>query len=238
MDKYCSAHSQAVCHSNWLHTGLGTDLNVTVFGATGGIGRLVVADLLADGHTVTAYVRNPAKLHITDPRLTVIPGDLSDAERVRQAIHGADAVISALGPSMNRATKGTPVTVGTRNIVAAMEAEHVDRYVGLATPSVPDVRDNKPTLKAKIVPRMAGLLFPKALAELVGMTTAVTASGVNWTIARITRPTHGKPKGKVRAGFLGRDKVGSVMSRADIAAFLVAQLTDDAFSRATPAISN
>jgi hypothetical protein len=129
------------------------------------------------------------------------------------------------------------VTDGTRNIVAAVKTEAVSRYIGLATPSVPDERDN-PTLKAKILPVVAGLLFPNALTELVGMTTAVTQSNLDWTIARITRPTNGKPKGTVRAGFLGRDKVGSVMSRADIAAFLVAQLTDETFSRAAPAISN
>jgi hypothetical protein len=152
-------------------------------------------------------------------------------------VHGADAVISALGPSLSRGSKGTPVTDGTRNIVAAMEAERVSRYIGLATPSVPDVRD-KPTLKARILPVMAGLLFPNALTELVGMTKTVTDSGLNWTIARITSPNNGQPKGTVRVGFLGRDKVGSVMTRADIATFLVAQLTDDTFARAAPAISN
>jgi hypothetical protein len=129
------------------------------------------------------------------------------------------------------------VTDGTKHIVAAMESENVSRYIGLATPSVADERDN-PTLKAKILPIMAGFLFPNALDELVGMTRAVTQSGFDWTIARITSPNNMKAKGTVRAGFLGRDKVGSAMSRADIAAFLVAQLTDATFSKATPAISN
>ena len=129
------------------------------------------------------------------------------------------------------------MTDGTQNIVATMQAEHVERYVGLATPSVPDEHDI-PTLKAKILPVIAGALFPNALDELVGMTTAVTQSDLDWTIARITRPTNGKPKHTVRAGFLGRDKVGLAMSRADIASFLVAQLTDETFSRAAPAISN
>jgi NAD(P)H-binding len=118
-----------------------------------------------------------------------------------------------------------------------MQTEHVGRYIGLATPSVPDERDS-PTLKAKILPVVAGLLFPNALNELVGMTAAVTQSDLDWTIARITRPTRGRPKGTVCAGFLGRDKVGSAMSRADIATFLVAQLTDTTLSRAAPAISN
>ncbi|MCV7205632.1 NAD(P)H-binding protein [Mycolicibacterium peregrinum] len=212
-------------------------MNITVFGGSGQIGRFVVTDLLAAGHKVTAYVRNPAKLEINDGALTTVTGELSDVERIRQAIHRADAVISALGPSLKRGAKGTPITEGTKNIAAAMTAENVSRYIGLATPSVPDERD-QPTLKAKILPIMAGTMFPNALTELAGMTQAITKSGLNWTIARITRPTNGKPKGTVRAGFLGRDRVGSAMTRADIAAFLIAQLTDDRFSLAAPAISN
>jgi NAD(P)H-binding len=215
----------------------GSEMNLTVFGATGQIGRLVVRDLLAAGHDVTVYVRNPAKLGRRDPRLVTISGELSNEVRIQQAVRGADAVISALGPLLRRGSTGTPVTDGTKNIITAMQSEHVGRYIGLATPSVPDERDS-PTLRAKILPVVAGLLFPNALNELVGMTAAVTQSDLVWTIARITRPTRGRPKGTVRAGFLGRDKVGSAMSRADIATFLVSQLTDTTFSRAAPAISN
>jgi uncharacterized protein YbjT (DUF2867 family) len=212
-------------------------MNVTVFGATGQIGRIVVADLLTDGHSVTAYVRNPGKLQVADPQLTVVTGELSDAEAVRTAVHGADAVISALGPSLSCKAKGTPVTEGTRNIVAAMQGEGVSRYIGLATPSVPDERD-EPTLKARLLPVIAGTLFPAALREIYGMTKAVTDSDLDWTIARITSPNNSNPKGTLRVGFLGRDKVGSAMTRADIAAFLVTQLSDQTFIRAAPAISN
>ena len=212
-------------------------MKVTVFGATGQIGRLVVDDLLIGGHGVTAYVRNPGKLGRRDPRLMTISGELSNEVRIQQAVRGADAVISALGPLLRRGAKGTPVTDGTKNIVTVMQSEHVGSYIGLATPSVPDERD-RPTLKAKILPVVAGLLVPNALIELVGMTAAVTQSDLDWTVARITRPTGRGPKDTVRAGFLGRDKVGSAMSRADIATFLISQLTDTTFLRASPAISN
>ena len=212
-------------------------MKVTLFGATGQIGRLVVDDLLIGGHGVTAYVRNPGKLGRRDPRLVTISGKLSNEVRIQQAVRGADAVISALGPLLRRGAKGTPVTDGTKKIVTAMQSEHVGRYIGLATPSVPDERD-RPTLKAKILPVVAGMLFPNGLNELVGMTAAVTQSDLDWTIARITRPTGGGPKDTARAGFLGRDKVGSAMSRADIATFLISQLNDTTFLRAAPAISN
>lgn len=70
------------------------------------------------------------------------------------------------------------------------------------------------------------------------MTDAVTSSGLEWTIARITSPSDKPAKGTTRAGFLGRDKVASAMTRTDIAAFLTAQLTDATYLAPAPAISN
>ena len=212
-------------------------MRVAVFGATGKIGRLAVEQLLRDGYDVVAFVRSPAKLGLSDPHLAVVVGELSDTEALSSAICGTDAVISALGPSLARGASGTPVTDGTRAIVEAMAATGVTRYVGLATPSVPDARD-EPTLKAKVLPVLAHAMFPNALTELVDMTAAVTESDLDWTIARITQPTDKPAKGTLRAGFLGSDKVGSAMTRADIAAFLVGQLTSTDYLRALPAISN
>ncbi|MFI9170040.1 NAD(P)-dependent oxidoreductase [Streptomyces lincolnensis] len=212
-------------------------MRVTVFGATGAIGRLVVQQLLDDGHQVTALVRTPAKLALTHPQLAVVTGQLSDRDAVERAVSGTDAVISALGPSLKRSTTGTQVTDGTRTIVQAMQARKVDRFIGLATPSLADPRD-KPHWKHRVLPVAAGLMFPNALAELKGMTEAVTGSGLDYTIARITNPTDKPATGRIRSGFLGHDKVGSAMSRADIAAFLVAQLSDTRYRRAMPAISN
>jgi nucleoside-diphosphate-sugar epimerase len=212
-------------------------MQVTVFGATGGIGRHVVGQLLAAGHDVVAYARTPAKLNRDDPRLRVVTGELADRDRVLEAIQGSDAVISALGPSLKRGVPGTPVTDGTRNIIAAMHATGVRRFVGLATPSVPDPRD-QPTLKVRVLPVLANLVFPGALRDLRGMTQAVTDSGLDWTIARISNPTDKPATGTVRAGFLGVDKVGFAMTRTDIATFLTRQLTDATYHHGAPAISN
>lgn len=212
-------------------------MQVTVFGATGGIGRHVVDQLLTAGHDVVAYARNPTKLGRDDPRLRVVTGELAVRDRVLEAIQGSDAVISTLGPSLKRGTTGTPVADGTRNIIAAMQTAGVRRFVGLATPSLPDPRD-QPTLKARVLPVLANLMFPGALRELRGMTQAVTDSGLDWTIARITNPTNKPATGTVRAGFLGVDKVGSAMTRTDIATFLTQQLTDTTYHHGAPAISN
>ncbi|WP_102146057.1 NAD(P)-dependent oxidoreductase [Mycobacterium hubeiense] len=211
-------------------------MNVTVFGATGGIGRHVVDQLLDAGHHVTVYARNPRKIEPSKPH-RIIVGQLNDRDQIADAIEGSDAVISALGPSLKRSTPAGPLTEGTHLIVDAMHQKGVRRFIGLATPSLRDPRDGR-HWKHTVLPIMAGVAFPNALKELKGMTSSVTDSRLDYTIARITNPTDKPATGKIRSGFLGRDKVGSSMSRAEIAAFLVSQLTDDRYLRAMPAISN
>jgi uncharacterized protein YbjT (DUF2867 family) len=96
-------------------------MNVAVFGATGAIGSLTVNELLAHGHTVTAYARNPNKVPPEwGDRVRVVVGELSDADAIDQAVAGADAVVSALGPSLDRKATGMPLIDGTRHILDAM----------------------------------------------------------------------------------------------------------------------
>ncbi|CDO31235.1 NAD(P)-dependent oxidoreductase [Mycolicibacterium porcinum] len=212
-------------------------MRYTVFGATGGIGSLIVDQLLSAGHDVTVYVRTPSKLGLTHERLTVIAGELSDHDGLRKAVNGADGVISALGPSLDRRVGGSALSDGTRAIVAAMQAGESRRLIGMATPSVKDPRD-RPTLRGRLIPVMARVLFPNSLAEIIAMTKAITDSDLDWTVVRFIRPTDKPAKGTVRSGFLGVDKVGWTMTRADIAAFITAQLEDTRYIRALPLISN
>lgn len=212
-------------------------MHVAVFGATGKIGRQAVAQLLDAEHSVTTLVRNPGKLTLTHSNLRVVAGELAETNKVRSAISGTDAVISALGPTLDRKAAGTPLAEGTRNIVAAMDTEGVRRFIGMATPSVVDPRD-RPHWKHRVFPMMARLAFPNALLEIRAMTAVVTDSDLDWTIARITNPTDAPAKGTLRVGYLGRDQVAMAMSRADIAAFLIDQLTDTAHIGSAPAISN
>lgn len=211
-------------------------MDVTVFGATGKIGHLVVEQLLEAGHHVRALVRSPGKLTVEDDHLEVIVAELDDAPAIRKAVDGADAVISALGPAIDPFLRSGPLTEAMRTIVAAMHESDVRRLVALATVSVPDPRD-RPGLIDRLVPVGIGLLIPGALREIQGISEVVTTSELDWTLARITAPIDIPTNGTLRAGFLGGD-VGAPMARTDVAAFLVDQLTDDRFVGASPAISN
>ncbi|WP_431037242.1 NAD(P)-dependent oxidoreductase [Streptomyces sp. P6-2-1] len=70
---------------------------IALYGATGAIGSRVLDEALSRGHTVTAVVRDPAKLTRTHPNLRVVTGDALDPESVAEAAKGQDVVVSAVG---------------------------------------------------------------------------------------------------------------------------------------------
>lgn len=213
-------------------------MNVTVFGATGGVGSQVVEQLRSRGHSMTAYVRNPSKVPSSwGDDVTVVTGELSDAAAVDRAVQGADAVVSALGPSLDRKATGLPLVEGTRIIVEAMQRQGVRRYVGNGTPSVLDPRE-KPTWQTRLSTFMAKRFLRRAYDELVGMSEIVMTSGLDWTIVRFLQPKDGPATGTVRHGFYGTDKLGFGVTRADIATFTAAQVDDPRYIGAAPAISN
>ena len=132
---------------------------------------MVVQQLLDGDHQVTAPVRTPAEPALTHAHLTVVTGQLSHRAAVEQAVSGAEAVISALGPSLERSMTGSPLTDGTRTIAQVIEARNVTRFTGLATPSLADPHD-EPHWKHKVLPVMAGLMpRPPAAPLLVSQLT-------------------------------------------------------------------
>jgi putative NADH-flavin reductase len=208
-----------------------------VFGASGRVGQQVVEQALSRGREVVAVVRSPGKLTASDPKLTAIAAELNDRDAIDAAVRSAQGVISALGPSLDRHATGMPLVQGTQNIVDAMRSAEVRRFVGMATPSLRDPHDRRSLLGA-VVPIMGRLLLPRAYRELLAMSQIVINSDLEWTIARFARPTDAPATTKTRAGFLGRDKIGTSITRADIATFLLDQLDDTRYIRAAPAISN
>lgn len=110
---------------------------ITVFGATGQVGKRIVRYALATGHTVRAFGRNITQLIDADLRndkLEAIKGAVFDANEVYNAVYGADAVLSALGGSFDGSDKAR--SLGIKNIAAQMEKAGVQRIVALGNTAV------------------------------------------------------------------------------------------------------
>src|ERR1035437_5380166 len=162
-------------------------MTITVFGASGAIGKLLVKKALEDGYVVKAYVRNPSKLDFNHQNLEVIKGELQDYENIKKTISGVDVVISTLGAPVARNYEGFPVLEGHKNIIRAMKSENVKRFITIATPSVKFDKD-VPSLVTKLPTIIAKIFLPKAYKEIVEIGKAVSSSDLDWTIVRFIAP--------------------------------------------------
>lgn len=208
-------------------------MNIVVFGATGGIGRLVVDDALAKGHKVTAFVRDGKKV-VPRAGLTVVEGSIDSECDMRQAIRGKDAVIWCVGIPLKRSYAKMESLEGHRNLIAAMDAEGVKRLIDWGTPSVPFVQDKKSFIT--VVPGiMAGIALTQAKKEMVAVAELVEKSDLDWTIVRFMAPNDRPAAKDVKVGF-GDRRMSMAIPRASIAQFMVDQLESGQYIRSMPII--
>ena len=101
-------------------------MTVLVVGATGSIGRLVVAEALRQGHAVRALVRDAARASGLPPQTQWVVGDLTRAETLAAAVEGIDAVIFTHGSSGGGKAGAEQVDYGAvRNVLRALAGRPV-----------------------------------------------------------------------------------------------------------------
>ncbi len=210
-------------------------MKITVFGATGDTGKQIVEQALTAGYEVVAYARNTSKLNVSHEHLTVIQGELYDETLIETAVKGADAVLSALGP--RGGSKNKPLTQGMQNIIGAMKKQGVRRLIVTSTLSAKDSKD-KPDFRTKVMVNLVKTTMHMAYEDIVNVAETVRASDLEWTIVRLALLTNKPKSGKVKVGYVGTGKVGTKISRADIADFMLKQIEDTKYLREAPAISN
>ncbi|WP_328439025.1 NAD(P)H-binding protein [Streptomyces sp. NBC_00444] len=199
-------------------------MNLTVFGATGGIGQEIVRQALTAGHQVTAVVRDPARLAVTGAGLEVFRADMTDPEALRPAVSGRDAVLSGLG-ARSRKDAGVAARL-TRTVLRAMEAEGTRRLVVVsAAPVGPAPEGDGPLDRA-----MRGLvsaILKDVYDDLREMEAELARSAVDWTSVRPPRLQDKPLTGRYRTVVGGTPAKGRFIGRADVAHAMLA-MTDEA----------
>jgi putative NADH-flavin reductase len=208
-------------------------MKLVIFGSTGGTGRELVSQALDQGHNVVAYARNPARVDdIKHAALQVVRGDVLDPEAVESAIAGQEAVLCAIGAGAGRTTLRED---GTRNIVEAMEKTGVRRLMCLSSLGVGDSRSNLGFFTKYIV---VSIFLRHAFADHERQEAVVKQSSLDWTIVRPPHLKDGPQTGVYRHGFPATDRqITGMISRADVADFMLRQLTDDTYLHQTAGVS-
>jgi putative NADH-flavin reductase len=225
-------------------------MKLTIFAATGGIGRHILDQAVAAGHDVTAVARNPKNLAGRAGQVRVLTADLTapDPGLLASAVHGADAVLSGLGPRNPRSDAGI-TSRGTRAIVAAMQATGARRIVVVSAAPIGTVpspgRPNPPKhdpgdgfFMRHLGARLAGALFGAHYADLALMEDILRESGLDWTVSRPPKLTDKPLTGNYRTAYGQNIRGGFSVSRADVAHHMLRVLDQPATIRQVIGIAN
>ena len=197
---------------------------IIVFGATGGMGKLVVEQALEAGHQVTVVVRNTDAFTVRHKNLEIIKGDVFQPITFENAMKGIDAVVSCLGTHKREPT--TVYSKGVNNIAMAMQQAGVNRIICISAAAV--IVPPKSSFMLKfVVKNILQRIFKYMYADMLLMEKLLMESGLNWTVIRAPRLTNAKPKGKYRIAINDCLHNPSNISRADLADYIVNHLTDE-----------
>ena len=204
---------------------------ITVFGAGGQTGQLVVAELLEKGHSVRAFLRDPSKLAISNPRFEVVVGDARDPSAVSAAVEGADAVISTLGAS--RKDKEPVFAVGTKNIIAAMSANGCRPVAVISAQGVGTESDSELSFMLRLLRRLLG----DTILNMRAMEEELKTCDLDWTIIR-PGGMNNEPLGRYDVVEANAIKGGGRTRRADLADALILAVTEGTWPRKAVSIAS
>jgi len=206
-------------------------MKIVVFGASSGTGLKIVEQALKAGHEVTAFVRDTSKIGMTNEKLKVISGDALNPQQVDDVIKGNDAVLSTLGP------KGKPSVMtaeSTKNIVSAMEKHGVKRLVVISVAGIAVEQDKR---GKNFIDALIKFFLKDVYTDRENQLKVLEESKVDWVAVRVSRLTNEAQTSSVKT-FFGNPSPTLKISRADLADFMLKQLTDNQWLRQAPIVSN
>ena len=209
---------------------------VLIIGASKGIGLETVRQALEAGHRVRALSRSMAADGLSNPNLEKIRGDALDGRDIAAAIDGMDVVIQALGVS-SLGDLFRPVSLfsdATRLLVGAMEGQSVKRLIAVTGFGAGDSRAS-----ISLLQRLPFLMvFGRAYADKSVQEQLIKDSSLDWTIARPGVLTNGRRSGRYQILAEPSAWRNGIVSRADVADFLVRQIEDRTYLRRAPVLVN
>ena len=209
-------------------------MKVLVIGAAGKTGRLVVDRALAAGHSVKTLVHDTEALasHPFAEGVQIVQGDVHDPDAVRKAVSTCDAVIDTLGgkkPFLRTDLESSAARV----VLAAMKDAGARRLVVISVLGAGNSGHQSPFWYEHL---FLPTFLHGALPDKNAMEAEVKASGVEWVLVRPPILTDEAATGSIK--IITGEEVAHTITRADLAQFLVDQLTGDAHVGTAVVIAN
>jgi putative NADH-flavin reductase len=211
-------------------------MRILVIGASRGVGLEAVRQGLARGLDIRALARSADRIGLQHPRLELFPADATDAAAVGDALRDVDAVIQAIGGQRGLRPRLAPVSLfsdSTRALLAGMAQAGARRLVAVTGFGAGDSR-GRLSLPERVGHR---LLLGPAYDDKDRQEVMIRGSGLDWLIVRPTILTNGPRTGRYRVLVEPPTWRMGLISRADVADFLLREAVEPSLSHATPALA-
>jgi len=210
-------------------------MHVLIIGASKGIGLETTRQALDAGHDVRALARSATAIAISNPSLEKMRGNALKTEDVKAALVGMDVVIQTLGVGLGELFR--PVHLfsdATRVLIAAMKRQDIKRLICVTGFGAGDSRASISCLQRLPFQIVFGRAYDdKSLQEQL-----IKESELDWTIARPGVLTSGPRTGQYQILSESSQWRNGIISRADVAEFLVRQIGDQTYIRKAPVLIN
>lgn len=204
---------------------------IAVIGGGGRTGQYLVNQLIEKGYSLKLLLRHPENFTIHNPLIEIVRGDVLNGETVAKLVEGCDAVLSTAGQRQDEPLVASQATV---NILDAIGGRPV-RYIVLAGLNVGAPSDRKSEGTAKAIEWML-TTFPAIHNDRQKSYSILAESNAEWIMVRVPYIEFNGNRAEVKVNIT--DSPGVKIDAADIAGFMIGQLTDDTWLRQAPFISN
>jgi putative NADH-flavin reductase len=198
-------------------------MKISIFGASGGTGRLLTERCLSAGYVVATLLRTPESFPFRE-RVRVVQGNAFDPDAVRRAVEGSDVVLSALGA--RSLGKEDVLERGVPLIVAAMQQTGVRRIIALGSAgAMDDSLKKQPAWRRWFAQKIVYNTFLKwPVRSQVAQWKALSASGLDWTMVMPPMLLNSPARGTYRIDGEALPTHGMRISRRDVADFMMQQI--------------
>jgi putative NADH-flavin reductase len=207
-------------------------LKIAIIGGGGRTGKYLVDQLVNHGHSVKLLLRNPQNINVQNSLIEIVKGDAVDPASIHSLLAGCQAIISTVGQRKDEPLVARQATI---NVLKAMEAHQIQRYL-LVTGLNVDTPFDRKGLQTSMATEWMKTNYSIYHEDKQKAYSILSASDLAWTMVRVPFIEFMDERNELRVSL--EDCLGTKISAADIAAFLVDQLDDTTYIRKSPFIAN
>lgn len=209
-------------------------IKIALIGGTGKSGTYLLKALLQQGFQIKMLIRNPEHAPAADPLIEIVNGDVTAPLAIATLVRDCQAVMSTLGLGIP-ASEPTIFSQAANNIIQSMNKYGLSRYIVTTGLNVDTPADRKSAETAAATAWMKEH-YPASTTDKQKEYEILAASSIEWTLVRLPRIELTEESGPIALSL--EDCPGQKIRASDLAAFLVAQLSDQTFIRQAPFIAS